>query len=114
MLAMFMFVQYRMYSRRSYTIAGIAHFFTFWGFLVIQVTSVILFAQGLFPGLRVPFFNENPCWLLFVDTIQFRVLSVMASFFWPRVVTKPQRLTDSTGAPGLPAPSRPLSPAARV
>src|SRR5438876_5375219 len=37
MLAVFVFGQFRMYSRRSYTIAGIAHFFTFWGFLVIQV-----------------------------------------------------------------------------
>src|SRR5919201_6746980 len=101
MLAVFVFGQLRMYSRRSYTIAGIAHFFTFWGFLVIQVTSVILFAQGLFPGVRVPFFNDNPGWLLFVDLIQVLVLAAMASFFWRRLVTKPERLTDSPGALGI-------------
>ncbi|HYP41624.1 MAG TPA: (Fe-S)-binding protein [Chloroflexia bacterium] len=93
--------QFRMYSRKSYTVAGIAHFVTFWGFLVIQVTTLVLFAQGLFPGLEVPFFNDNPGWLLFVDLVQVLVLVAMASFFWRRLVTKPERLTDSLGALGI-------------
>jgi Fe-S oxidoreductase len=101
MLAVFVFGQLRMYNRKAYTIAGVAHFFTFWGFLVIQVTSLILFAQGLFPGLKVPFFNDNPGWLLFVDLIQFLVLAAMVSFFWRRLVTRPERLTDSPGALGI-------------
>ena len=46
----FVFGQLRMYNRKAYTLAGLAHFFTFYGFLVIQVTTLILFAQGLFPG----------------------------------------------------------------
>ncbi|HUP26873.1 MAG TPA: (Fe-S)-binding protein, partial [Chloroflexia bacterium] len=93
--------QLRMYNRRAYTAAGIAHFLTFWGFLVIQVTSLVLFAQGLFPGLHVPFLNDNPGWLLFVDVVQVLVLAAMLTFFWRRLVTRPERLTDSIGALGI-------------
>lgn len=101
LLGTYVFGQLRMYNRKSYTVAGIAHFFTFYGFLVIQVTTLILFAQGLFPGLRVPFFNDNPGWLLFVDLVQFLVLLSMLTFFYRRLVTKPERLTDSIGALGI-------------
>lgn len=101
MLVVFVLGQFRMYSRKAYTIAGIAHFFTFWGFLVIQVTSLVLFIQGLFPGTRVPFLNDNPGWLLFVDLIQALVLAAMVSFFWRRIITKPERLTDSPTALGI-------------
>ncbi|HST03944.1 MAG TPA: hypothetical protein VLQ48_04335, partial [Chloroflexia bacterium] len=94
----FVMGQFRMYSRKRYSWSGIAHFFTFYGFLVIQITTLILFAQGLFPGLKVPFFNENPGWLLFVDLIQVIVLVAMVSFFWRRMITRPERLSDSVGA----------------
>jgi Fe-S oxidoreductase len=97
----FVFGQFRMYSRKGYTWAGLAHFVTFYGFVIIQINTLILFAQGLFPGLRVPFFNHNPGWLLFVDTIQVLVLVAMATFFWRRLVTRPERLTDSLGAYGI-------------
>lgn len=98
MFLTFVMGQFRMYSRKRYSLAGIAHFFTFYGFLVIQVTTLILFAQGLFPGLHVPFFSDNPGWLLFVDLIQVIVLVAMVSFFWRRLVTRPERLSDSMGA----------------
>ena len=101
LVGVFVFGQLRMYNRRAYTIAGIAHFFTFWGFLVIQVTSLELFIQGIFPGVKVPFLGENPGWLLFVDLIQALVLAAMISFFWRRLVTKPERLTDSPTALGI-------------
>jgi Fe-S oxidoreductase len=101
MVLVFVFGQLRMYNRRSYTIAGIAHFFTFWGFLVIQVTSLQLFLQGFFPGLKVPILSDNPGWLLFVDLIQVLVLAAMITFFWRRLVTKPERLTDSPAALGI-------------
>jgi Fe-S oxidoreductase len=101
MLAQYVLGQFRMYSRRAYTVAGVAHVFTFYGFLVIQVTTLELFAQGLFPGLKVPFLGENPGWLLFVDLIQALVLAAMISFFWRRLVTRPERLTDSLGALGI-------------
>jgi Fe-S oxidoreductase len=94
----FVFGQLRMYNRKAYTWAGLAHFFTFYGFLVIQVGTLILFAQGLFPGFEMPFFHDNAGWLLFVDIIEFLVLVAMASFFWRRLVTRPERLTDSLGA----------------
>ncbi|MEO8287311.1 MAG: heterodisulfide reductase-related iron-sulfur binding cluster [Chloroflexota bacterium] len=97
----FVLGQLRMYNRKSYTWAGIAHFFTFYGFLVIQVTTLILFAQGLFPGFKMPFFHDNAGWLLFVDLIQFLVLVSMVSFFWRRLVTRPERLTESLGAFGI-------------
>jgi Fe-S oxidoreductase len=93
--------QLRMYNRRSYTWAGIAHFVTFWGFLVIQVTTLILFAEGLFPGFHAPLLGGNPGWLLFVDLIQFLVLAAMVTFFWRRLVTRPERFTDSLGALGI-------------
>ena len=94
----FVLGQLRMYNRKSYTWAGLAHFFTFYGFLVIQITTVLLFAQGLFPGFHVPFLEENPGWLLFVDVIQFLVLVAMVTFFWRRIVTRPERFTDSPAA----------------
>ncbi len=101
MVAIFVFGQLRMYNRKAYTVAGIAHFFTFWGFLVIQVTSLELFVQGIFPGAKVPFLGYNPGWLLFVDVIQTLVLVAMVSFFWRRLVTKPERLTNSPTALGI-------------
>jgi len=101
MLGVYVFGQLRMYNRKSYTIAGIAHFFTFWGFLIIQVTSLELFLQGLFPGLKVPVLHDNAGWLLFVDLVQFLVLASMVTFFWRRLVTRPERLTDSLGALGI-------------
>ena len=90
----FVMGQFRMYNRKGYTWAGIAHFFTFYGFLVIQITTIVLFAQGLFPGFHAPFFEDNPGWLFFVDLVQFLVLVAMATFFWRRLVTRPERLTD--------------------
>jgi Fe-S oxidoreductase/nitrate reductase gamma subunit len=101
LLAVYVFGQLRMWNRRAYTWAGLAHVFTFYGFLVIQVTTVALFAQGLFPGLHVPFVHDNPGWMLFVDAIELLVLISMASFFWRRLVTRPERLTDSLGALGI-------------
>jgi Fe-S oxidoreductase len=98
MVGKFVFGQLRMYNRKAYSWSGIAHFFTFYGFLVIQVTTLILFAQGLFPGFKMPFFNDNAGWLLFVDIIQTLVLVSMVTFFWRRLVTRPERLTDSMGA----------------
>ncbi len=101
LLGVYVLGQFRMYSRKRYSISGIAHFFTFWGFIVIQVTTLALFAEGLFPGLRVPFVQDNPGWLLFVDLIQALVLVAMATFFWRRIVTKPERFTDSPAALGI-------------
>ncbi len=101
MLGLYVFGQFRMYSRKTYSVAGIAHFLTFWGFLVIQVTTLVLFAQGLAPGLHVPFLNDNPGWLLFVDLVQVLVLAAMLNFFWRRLVTRPERLTNSIGALGI-------------
>ena len=45
--------------------------------------------------------SDNPGWLLFVDLIQALVLAAMVSFFWRRLVTRPERLTDSPGALGI-------------
>ncbi len=101
LVGVYVFGQLRMYNRKTYSIAGIAHFFTFWGFLLIQITSLELFLQGLFPGLKVPILHDNPGWLLFVDLMQFLVLAAMVTFFWRRIVTRPERLTDSLGALGI-------------
>ena len=101
LLGVYVLGQLRMYNRKAYTIAGIAHFFTFWGFLIIQITSLELFLQGIFPGLRVPVLSDNPGWLLFVDVVQFLVLASMVTFFWRRLVTRPERLTASLGALGI-------------
>ncbi|MDQ6695823.1 MAG: (Fe-S)-binding protein, partial [Chloroflexota bacterium] len=60
-----------------------------------------LFLQGLFPGLKVPFLHDSPGWLLFADTVQFLVLASMLTFFWRRLITRPERLTDSLGALGI-------------
>jgi hypothetical protein len=81
--------QLRMYNRKGYTWAGVAHAITFWGFLVIQVTTIILFAEGLFPGFHAPLLHNNPGWLLFVDITQFLVLAAMVTFFYRRLVTRP-------------------------
>ena len=47
-------------SRKRYSSAGIAHFFTFYGFLVIQITTLILFAQGLSPACTSPSSTITP------------------------------------------------------
>ena len=88
--------QFRLWKR--YTPAGIAHTLTFWGFLVVQVGLLDLLISGLVPGWRLPILGGNPVLLFLLDMFQFFVLVALASFFYRRLVTKPERFSNDAQA----------------
>src|SRR6478672_557104 len=44
--------QFRLWNR--YSVAGVAHALTFWGFIVVQLGLLDLLISGLVPGWRLP------------------------------------------------------------
>ncbi len=75
--------------------AGWMHFFIFWGFTILGVQVVHMFARGFFPGFTLPGLSVNLLggpYLLLKDIIQLVVLGAvsMALFRW--LVSHPPRL----------------------
>jgi len=89
--------QFRLWNH--YTAAGLAHAFTFWGFLVIQIGALDLFLSALVPGWRLPLFG-GATWFMFVqDLAEVFVLVAIATFFYRRYVTQPERLSRDPQGP---------------
>lgn len=78
-------------------IAGPMHAFIFWGFLVLGVRTVTLFADGIAPGtsdLLLPG-ALKPAYLMVKDVILLLVLGAVLFAAWRRVITRPARLNQS-------------------
>jgi ferredoxin len=88
--------QFRLWKR--YTPAGVAHALTFWGFLIVQIGLLDLLIAGLVPGWRLPILGGSPPLLFLLDIFQFFVLVALASFFYRRLVTKPERFSNDAQA----------------
>lgn len=75
--------------------AGWMHFFIFWGFTILGIQVIHMFARGFFPGFTLPGLSVNLLggpYLLLKDIIQLVVLVAisMALFRW--LVSHPPRL----------------------
>ncbi len=81
-------------------VAGLAHLFIFWGFLILLSTIAQAFVEAFVPGWTWPVLGAAP-WFAFVqDLFIVLVLVGIALALWLRLVVRPRRLTgqDPFGA----------------
>jgi Fe-S oxidoreductase len=79
-------------------IPGIAHFFTFWGFIIIQL-GLINSILGAFNG-SFPLLGHNPVFAIVLDTILVLVLFSLVVFAIRRGIVRPRQLTSALHGPG--------------
>ncbi|MGI8588855.1 MAG: (Fe-S)-binding protein [Chloroflexia bacterium] len=89
--------QFRLWNH--YTAAGVAHALTFWGFLVVQVGALDLFLSALVPGAHIPLVGKTTWFMFVLDIMQFLVLIALATFFYRRYITQPERLSRDPQGP---------------
>ncbi|HKB49512.1 MAG TPA: (Fe-S)-binding protein [Ktedonobacterales bacterium] len=68
---------------------GIAHFFTFWGFIIIQLDALNLWAQGF--NVSLPIVSSRPFAVL-LDVFIILAFVAMIEFTFRRVVLRPRAL----------------------
>jgi Fe-S oxidoreductase len=68
---------------------GLAHFFTFWGFIIIQLDALNLWAMGL--GFKIPVIS-SPAFAWLVDFFIVAAFISLAFFTFRRVVLRPKQL----------------------
>src|SRR5215468_5392527 len=71
---------------------GIAHFFTFWGFIIIQLDALNLWAEGLF-NVSLPIISSRPFAVLLDALILLAFLAIL-EFTYRRVVLRPRQLAS--------------------
>jgi Fe-S oxidoreductase len=75
--------------------AGWMHFFIFWGFTILAIQVIHMFARGFIPGFRLPGLSVDLLggpYLLLKDLIQVVVLGAIAMAAYRWVVSHPPRL----------------------
>ncbi len=76
---------------------GIAHFFTFWGFIVIQF-GLLNLMLGAFNG-SLPLIGDNPVFATVLDAFVIFVLVALLVFAFRRAVVRPQQLSSFLHGP---------------
>src|SRR5438876_8412081 len=71
-------------------IPGIAHFFTFWGFIIISIGLLNLMLQGF--GLSLPIIGDSHAFATLVDLFIIFVAIALLVFSFRRAVIRPQQL----------------------
>ncbi len=79
-------------------IPGIAHFFTFWGFIIIQL-GLINSILGAF-NISLPLIGHNAVFSIILDTILVLVLFSLVVFAIRRGIVRPRQLTSALHGPG--------------
>jgi Fe-S oxidoreductase len=74
-------------------IPGLAHFFTFWGFIVISLGTLNLWF-GAFNG-AIPLLGGNPIFNAFVDTFTLLVFIAIIVFSIRRFIVRPKQLESN-------------------
>ncbi|MEO7003642.1 MAG: (Fe-S)-binding protein [Ktedonobacterales bacterium] len=75
---------------------GVAHFFTFWGFIIIQLDALNLWAMGV--GFQIPFLTGDSGWAIgrafavLLDFFVFMAALALIAFTYRRVVLRPKQL----------------------
>ncbi|MEI6043888.1 MAG: (Fe-S)-binding protein [Chloroflexota bacterium] len=75
---------------------GLAHFLTFWGFIIIQFGLIQFIFYGL-TGLSIPFLNSRP-FALALDAMLVLVLLSLIYFAYRRLIIRPAQLTTTKDA----------------
>src|SRR5215471_10807149 len=78
-------------------IPGIAHFFTFWGFIVIQF-GLLNLMLGAFNG-SLPLLGDNPTFASVLDAFVIFVLVALLVFAFRRAVIRPKQLSSFLHGP---------------
>jgi Fe-S oxidoreductase len=72
---------------------GLAHFFTFWGFIIIQLDALNLWAMGL--GFKLPIISSKPfAWIL--DFLIVAAFLSLVFFTFRRIVLRPKALRSQS------------------
>ena len=79
-------------------VPGIIHALIFWGFLIITLGTLQLFAAGLDHGLLIPAVGNDPVYMVLLDLMIVVVLAAVAAATYRRIVVKPYRLTTKPDA----------------
>ena len=74
---------------------GIAHFFIFWGFMLLVPTILQAMIEGLFPGVVLPFFGTFGPFALVQDLIAPTVIVAVLYGLYLRLFVKPERYKGS-------------------
>ncbi len=69
---------------------GIAHFFTFWGFIIIQLDALNLWSRGLF-NVTLPIISSRPFAVL-LDVAVLLAFLAMVEFTYRRLIIRPRQL----------------------
>ncbi len=80
---------------------GTAHFFIFWGFLLLVPSILQAMIEGLFPGVALPFFGTFGPFLLVQDLIALTVVFAVLYGLYFRLVVKPERYRGSHQGEGV-------------
>jgi len=72
---------------------GLAHFFTFWGFIIIQLDALNLWAMGL--GFKLPIISSRP-FAIVLDFFIVMAFIAMIFFTFRRVVLRPRSLRSQS------------------
>ncbi|WP_457551247.1 (Fe-S)-binding protein [Desulfobacula sp.] len=91
--------QKRLVGRKKERSAGIMHAFIFWGFCVLLIRSLNLYAEGFIKGYQLPFLGDDfilgYLYIALKDIMEGIVLVMACYAIFRRVVLKPERLHNS-------------------
>src|SRR6516225_4844615 len=73
-------------------IPGIAHFFTFWGFIIIQFGLLTLMLRAF--NISLPFFGDNHAFAATLDLFIIFVTIALLVFAFRRAVIRPKQLSS--------------------
>jgi len=82
-------------TRISEQTAGWLHFFVFWGFAILGIQVITMFARGFFPDFYVPLFTPHLLggpYLLLKDLMEVAVLCAIVGLLYRWGVSHPARL----------------------
>ncbi len=89
------FIQKEQPPGKSDTVAGWMHFFIFWGFMILAIHVIHMFARTFSPDFRLPGFSLSLLggpYLLMKDLIEIAVLVAVGIAFYRWCVSHPSRL----------------------
>jgi Fe-S oxidoreductase/nitrate reductase gamma subunit len=76
---------------------GLAHFFTFWGFIVIQIGLLDLMVRAF--GFEIPFVGGNPAFVVTLDVLVILVAVALVFFAIRRAFFHPKQLESPRHGP---------------
>jgi Fe-S oxidoreductase len=83
-----------------FPLAGTAHFFIFWGFMLLFPTILQAIVEGFVPGFTFPVLGSWGPFLLLQDVIASLVALAVLYGLWMRAVVRPERYKGSHQAEG--------------